>query len=104
MWSRPPGAACSLRRVCSHWQSKPTVNLLFLELPFSVLLPPGFCLHSESEPVGSILEGNSAYKSPQSIRPVRVCEECSQNGTAEKLASRSNLWRDGNFSQPAIVL
>src|SRR5215469_8538491 len=79
-------------------------SLLFLELPLAVPLPPGFCLHSESEPIGPILEWNAAYKSPQSIGPVRVSEERAQNRTAEELPPRSNLWRDRDFPQPAVVL
>src|SRR6266403_5256245 len=79
--------------------------LSFLESPFlsPPLLPPGFCLHSVSKAVGSILERNSANKPAQSIRPVRVSEECAQNRTAEELLSRANLWSDREFSQPSVI-
>src|SRR5262249_19602379 len=77
---------------------------LFLELPFSVSLPPRLGLYSVSEPVGSILERNSTYKSAQSIRPVRVSQKCAKDRAAEELASSSDLWRDREFPEPAIVL
>src|SRR6266404_8749827 len=79
--------------------------LSFLESPFLLppLLPPGFCLHSVSKAVGSILERNSTNKSAQPIRPICVRHECPEHGTTEEFSSRPNLRSDRELAQPSVV-
>src|SRR5262249_14257328 len=78
-------------------------SLLFLELPFAVLLPPCFRLHTVSQAAGSILKRNSADKSAQPAGPVAIGQKRSQHRPAKELPSSPNLRSDRELAQPSIV-
>src|SRR6476661_2862667 len=89
-------------------QPEPALNLcLLVVLPLSsprLFLPPGFSLHSVCKSVRSILKRPAADESTQTVRPIRVGQECPQHGTAEELAAGPDLRRNRELSQPAIEL
>src|SRR5580700_7155906 len=59
-------------------------------------------LYAVAHPAGSILERHPAYKAAESVRPVGICHERAQHRAAEELSIRSDLWRDGAFTQPTL--
>src|SRR5262249_53344348 len=67
-------------------------------------LPPRLGLNAISQATRSLLVGRSTDKAAESVRPVGVGQEGTQDRPAEELSSGSDLRRDRELAQPAIVL
>src|SRR5215469_11953181 len=87
------------------WAGARFVLICWVAIVFnSALLPPGFCLHSVGKAICAILKWDAAHETTQTVRPVRISQECPQHGTAGELAASPDLWRNRELSQPAIEL
>ncbi len=75
-----------------------------LFFPERAWLPPSLRLQPVREPAGSVLEGDPAHQTSESVRPTGVRQKRPQHGTAEKLAASSDLRCDRELAEPAIEL
>src|SRR5262249_17301095 len=85
------------------------LSLVIVSSRVAIVLPlfelkPRFGLDSVSQAARSILKWNSTDKAPQTVRPACVSCECPKNRPAEELAARTDLRRNCEFPEPAIVL